>query len=93
MSKQKQITFIFRYLDKWFGNETIELVEPSSYPKGISELKSKTVFKVFKTEEPREKTELYIISVRGTTSATDLLSDAQIWLPAFALQVLRFLLP
>ena len=36
---------------------------------------------------------MYIVSVRGTTTALDLLSDAQLWLPAIMMQIIRKFIP
>jgi len=78
-------------LDQWFGpgvafdNQT--LVANYRNQTGTSDSPVNYKFFVFPTQK------LGIVSIRGTITAWDALTDAQLWSAAFLFQALRFLLP
>ena len=81
-------------VDRWFGTNTVKFIPESDYPKSLPAKHSKAVYKLFRVKSAGWRTpSVFVVSVRGTINPLDLLTDAQIWLPALMMQLLRTLLP
>lgn len=81
-------------VDRWFGERRVKFIPEADYPKSLPAKHSKAVYKLFRINARKWKeSSIFVVSVRGTINPLDLLTDAQIWLPALMMQLLRTLLP
>ena len=84
------------YLDEWYGAGTVinDIDTVNAFKKvqaltpGDKFSESAVSYRFFRFSENTG-----VLSIRGTSTIWDLMADAQLWLPATLLQVLRFFLP
>lgn len=83
-------------LDQWFGTGVaIDLPQVvTTFRERHSESDSAVSYKLISFPNATDEGENYaIVSIRGTTNAWDMLSDAQLWSAAACMQMLRAILP